>query len=851
MLIKEVALDLTNFVLSNVNDAISFKPQLCYQVPAQDYVDLRERYIAFTGTSMRKNKSRLYFLPTNISDELQQLNPSIPDSAKHVLRDGHVYYKNRLITELDYENVKRVELACAYIAYATVNKAASIEVETDAEIPASVPASVAASAPTTTTTDPSDHLSDRDDSLDGAGPQSASDLSDTSKLSPAETTSQALRRGGVIGFRELGYLVNITPWHFHRVFKVITGLTIREYGQLCSEFAKKNRDVMNACNKRVQELKAQGYTYHCFDDPDFLKEGSLCYEPTHNVVLLPQYFIDPNKSKEHKKKQKEVKVSDGKCTQRVEARKRRSSVMSGRIRAASQSSINSNNSIQDALQLEPSCYPSTPQLSPTDLNHSVSTSPVINSASEMSSRNNSLVKTSMARSRKGSINPTVTNLPQSSGKVGKPTRPNGAGGTSNMNHFRHMSDPSIALATNGLKNVPLDNNSNDSTATTNFVSQNPVTSPKIDFKFDIFGKENNLNGFKNSSHPSDDLRNDGDSSFDRSSETRRTASSLTNGSSSNNGGFQLDFNDDIPPNGLEPHDSGVYSIGMHPSTTTATTSIQGNSRSNESLPRGSTHTLLGDLSAGEFEDNNQLMLDLNSLNDNEILNQSYGMFDPKNIGQSNIHNSNSFTNLTNHAASYLQNEQLVTPEDQPPSSELQDYEQQQQQQQKYQQQQQQSKYSERSDNATNYSRNRLNSVAPQMDDLDRMFLSGHSGMTPNLGGHIQLHNDNSGDFYGASNSQPSTRDNTMGTMATTDTMATADTSGSTRDFDAKDSLASFTNLGFDVLSPCTSPTDLDTGLPIFDGNIHNNMANNNNASIEALMSADINDTIGNGFDLAQ
>lgn len=115
MSIKEIALDLTIFTLTSVNDAISFKPQLCFEVPKQDYQQLKEDYINFTGTSIRKNRSKLFFLPTNVSDELQKLNASVPESAKQVPNDGRVYYKNRLITELDYENVKRVETACAFI----------------------------------------------------------------------------------------------------------------------------------------------------------------------------------------------------------------------------------------------------------------------------------------------------------------------------------------------------------------------------------------------------------------------------------------------------------------------------------------------------------------------------------------------------------------------------------------------------------------------------------------------------------------------------------------------------------------------------------------------------------------
>lgn len=331
MSIKEIALDLTVFTLSNVNDAISFKPQLCFEVPRQDYQTLKENFISFTGTSIRKNRSKLYFLPTNVSDELQKLNPSIPEDAKRVPMDGRVYYKNRLITELDYENVKRVEVACAFIAYTALNSFAHFETESQR------PSGAA-------------YHSDADDSEDD--------------LSVGESVGRALRKGNILGFRELGHLVGITPWHFHRVFKVITGLTIREYGQLCVEFIKKNKEIVNTCRAKVEQLKLV-QRFSCLDDTAFLQDGGLQYAATENVVLMHEYFIDPNKSKEFKTRKNGVpgnrSSSQAKrdlqphddhqpLAQRSEIRKRRSSVMHGRMQRASQSSITSNSSLYECLQ---------------------------------------------------------------------------------------------------------------------------------------------------------------------------------------------------------------------------------------------------------------------------------------------------------------------------------------------------------------------------------------------------------------------------------------------------------------------------------------------------------------------
>ncbi|CEP61691.1 uncharacterized protein LALA0_S03e08636g [Lachancea lanzarotensis] len=822
MPIKEVALDLTNFVLSNVNDAISFKPQLCYEVPAQDYGELRERYIAFTGTSMRKNKSRLYFLPTNISDELQQLNPSVPDSAKHVPRDGHVYYKNRLITELDYENVKRVELACAYIAYAIINKSAGIEVESNSN-------SNSNSTEHRESATSLSELSGREDSRDSSN-QSPADP----KISPAEATALALKRGGLIGFRELGYLVNITPWHFHRVFKVITGLTIREYGQLCTEFAKKNRDIMNACNKRVQELKEQGHSYQCFSDPGFLKDGTLKYEPTRNVVLLPQYFIDPNKSKEHKKMQKENKALDGKCTQRVEARKRRGSIMSGRIRAASQSSVTSNSSIQEVLQVEPG-FPSTPLMSPSDARASSTASPVLQSVAGLNTLDSTVLQTTLAQSRKNSLvtGSSASYLQSAPGRIGKPKlAANTSGSTA---HLRHLSDPSMALDAIELSKV-----TGDATGTKNMphisVAQDAVTSPKVDFKFDIFGNENVSSQRPDDANPSQVLGNNGDFNYDLDELNPRAVSNFTNDSS--NGSFQLDFNDDITHGNLISSENGVFFPGNHQRTSnnnTAATSLQGTSRSVETLPRDSTSTFLGDFHPADLDESSQLLLDLNALPDDPILNQPYGMLDLKMATSHDIRSGGSFTKLTDFGEPYMEHGQLSSagqnqrhastvnpsipihsthnrPQDKPSTLAL------------------------NQPNRSSYSRNRLNSAVAPMDDINRMFLSGYSGGTPIMTEPLDLQGGNFTEqtIPAPLVSQPSTRDNTMGSTVTPDTMVTTETNSSTRDFDAKGSLAAFTNLGFDALSPGSSPTALEAGLPDFHGDLNSDFAG---TSIEALMSA--------------
>lgn len=359
--LRNIAIDMVNFTVSNVNDAISFKPHLCKEVPPEQYNSLKNWYIEFTGTSIRKNKCRLFFLPINVSDELQQLNPVIPDEVKITNPDNCelTYYKNRLITELDFENVKRVQRACIYIAYAAINQLLNIE------------------------TDPSMILESSQSNAGQAGTNSSGGYPSSShsnnnnssanneSVDATESCYLSLKRGEVLGFRELGHLINITPWHFHRVFKVITGLTIREYGQLCVEFLKKNSTLVNPVVARVEQLKEAGDTYSCLDDDDFMIDDTLRYECDDKCIILPDYFIDLTKSKESKRKGNDSPPSTASSNangnghsmendhsknqhptsglSRSEQRKRRSSVMIQKIRNASVCSFSTNPSIQSAM----------------------------------------------------------------------------------------------------------------------------------------------------------------------------------------------------------------------------------------------------------------------------------------------------------------------------------------------------------------------------------------------------------------------------------------------------------------------------------------------------------------------
>ncbi|AMD21918.1 HFR063Wp [Eremothecium sinecaudum] len=384
MHLAEIARDITRFTLQNVNDAISFKPHLCHEVPPRHYETLRQEYISFTGTSIRKNKCKLFYLPTNVSDELQLLNLPASELLKvsAVKEEGEglhekmyqeidpqytdvktegangttgwgyengnrtVFYKKRLITELDYENVKRVEKACLLIAYAAANQCLRIET-------CDFPSCYGGNSASFTGYDRP--IADYDE-----GDRNSTNGEEYCE----ECARKSLERGEMLGFRELGYLINITPWHFHRVFKIIAGLTIREYGQLCCDFLKGQEAILFRVRDRVSFLRDSGETFSCLEDEQFTSDDAAVIlgdylnnlERGNNgvdIVILPDYFIDPNKSKELKKKLKEQKCN-GSCADssinRVEVRKRRYSLMSQRIMEASTASIENNPTIMDCLE---------------------------------------------------------------------------------------------------------------------------------------------------------------------------------------------------------------------------------------------------------------------------------------------------------------------------------------------------------------------------------------------------------------------------------------------------------------------------------------------------------------------
>ncbi|CUM66834.1 uncharacterized protein PRCAT00004518001 [Priceomyces carsonii] len=61
-------------------------------------------------------------------------------------------------------------------------------------------------------------------------------------LSPGSNSKKRRRRGGVLGFKELAAKSKLSAWHFHRVFKSVTGLTPKTYGDKCWEYIKSYKE---------------------------------------------------------------------------------------------------------------------------------------------------------------------------------------------------------------------------------------------------------------------------------------------------------------------------------------------------------------------------------------------------------------------------------------------------------------------------------------------------------------------------------------------------------------------------------------------------------------------------------
>ncbi|KAA8914577.1 hypothetical protein TRICI_002865 [Trichomonascus ciferrii] len=75
---------------------------------------------------------------------------------------------------------------------------------------------------------------DSDDSSDSSPSPRAGGVSSSSRRnSTGGKFQRKKRRGGILGFKELANKAGLSPWHFHRVFRSVTGLTPKAYGEAC------------------------------------------------------------------------------------------------------------------------------------------------------------------------------------------------------------------------------------------------------------------------------------------------------------------------------------------------------------------------------------------------------------------------------------------------------------------------------------------------------------------------------------------------------------------------------------------------------------------------------------------
>lgn len=73
-----------------------------------------------------------------------------------------------------------------------------------------------------------------DDSSDlSPSPRAAGSRRNSTGTASSNKFQRKKRRGGILGFKELANKAGLSPWHFHRVFRSVTGLTPKAYGEAC------------------------------------------------------------------------------------------------------------------------------------------------------------------------------------------------------------------------------------------------------------------------------------------------------------------------------------------------------------------------------------------------------------------------------------------------------------------------------------------------------------------------------------------------------------------------------------------------------------------------------------------
>ena len=96
------------------------------------------------------------------------------------------------------------------------------------------------------------------------------------------------RRKGVVGYKELAAKSGLSPWHFHRVFRSVTGVTPRTYGDKCLQFFE---DLIKKEAEISSELQKARLSDNSWDTKTSLRGISAPLEKREPIFIteVPQF----------------------------------------------------------------------------------------------------------------------------------------------------------------------------------------------------------------------------------------------------------------------------------------------------------------------------------------------------------------------------------------------------------------------------------------------------------------------------------------------------------------------------------------------------------------------------------